>query len=148
MSKAIGIIIGALFVIGILGGPVVGLYFVSKDSLTALSYGGRAVGTVIDCTSIRVKGSPSSKYNRVPKVRLESGQVVRGTVDEIRFFYVCDDRVGSKVEVRFDLKNPKKAKLNSFHEMWFLTLVLFIINLIWYPAVFLGYSKKLKSKRR
>ncbi|MFT6068435.1 MAG: hypothetical protein ACJAT2_000202 [Bacteriovoracaceae bacterium] len=147
MSKTLGYIFGALFLLAFLVGPAAGLYFVSKDTIESLGYSGRAMGVIEGCTSIRVKGSNSVKYNRVPKVRLKSGQIVRGTVDEIRFLYVCDDRVGDEVEVRFDLKKPTNAKLNTFHEMWFLSIVLLIVNLIWYPACIIGYRKKLKSKR-
>jgi hypothetical protein len=144
MAKIIGYLIGTSFVLGLLLGPLVGFYFVSKDTFKALQYSGKTHGQVEECTSVRIASSSQTRYRRVPKVRLDSEKLVMGTVDEIPFFFVCDDQIGKRVEVVYDLKNPQEAKINTFLEMWFMPLLLFLVCVVWYPFVIKGLFKKIK----
>jgi hypothetical protein len=146
MANLIGSLIGGLFVLGLLLGPGVGLYLVSRDTIRAMQYEGKSQGIVESCTSIKTGSSSQTRYHRVPKVRLDSGQLILGTVDEVRFLWVCEDQVGRVVEVLYDRNNPKKAKLNTFLEMWFMPSLMLILCVIWYPLVIKGYLKKIRRK--
>lgn len=145
--KVLGYFIAGLFLAFILFGPAVGWYLVSKDTFSALTYEGSEEAVITDCTSIRNSGQRSS-YRRVPVVILNSGKRVPGSVDEIRFLWECDDRVGDSVEVIYDLQNPERAKINTFLEMWFLPVVLGIVCLIWYAAIMIGYMNKYRSNAK
>ncbi|MCK0154387.1 DUF3592 domain-containing protein [Alcanivorax sp. S6407] len=145
--KIIGYLIGAAFLSMILLGPAVGLYLVSKDTFAALSYTGTEQGEIVDCRSFRT-GGQNSRYSRVPVVQLGSDRTISGTVDEIRYFWECDDQIGTTVEVIYDIQNPSNAKINTFIEMWFLPIVIGAINLIWYSAVIAGYVRKYRNRGR
>lgn len=145
--RIIGGLIGGLLVLALFLGPALGLYYVSKDTLASLSYEGTEEAVITDCESIRLSGS-SPRYRRVPVAVTESGRRVRGTVDEVRFLWECDDQIGKPVEVTFDLQNASAATINSFHQMWFLPMVLATVCLVLYPAMIKGYVKKYRRWRQ
>lgn len=130
--------IGAFFLLG----PGIGLYFVSKGPIEALSYQGREVGVVEACRSKRIYAGNDVRYIRSPIVRLPDGRTVRGTVDEVRFFYPCDNLIGQKLSVRYDLNNPKKARINTFHQMWFGSLPIALVCLLLYGVLGAGFLWK------
>lgn len=142
MSKVIGYIIGVFFVLAVLVAPGFSLYLVSKDSLAALDYQIVKKGIIEKCHSPLVPGSSSRRRYNVPKVKLEDGSFVMGTVSYPKFIFTCKKAIGKKVEVLIDSNNNKK--INTFIEMWFLPSILFLICFIWYPICILGYAKKLK----
>lgn len=112
-----------------------------------MSYEGTEEAVITDCESIRLSGS-SPRYRRVPVAVTESGRRVRGTVDEVRFLWECDDQIGKPVEVTFDPQNASAATINSFHQMWFLPMVLATVCLVLYPAMIKGYVKKYRRWRQ
>lgn len=142
MGKIIGYIIFSLIGICFLLGPAVALYFISKGPIEALSYEGRAVGVVEDCRSKRIYAGNNSRYIRSPVVRLPDGQKVQGTIDEIRFLYRCDDLIGTELPVRYDLNNPKNARINTFHQMWFGVLPIGLVCFLLYSVLGMGFFKR------
>jgi hypothetical protein len=148
ISKILGYTIGSLFVIGLLFGPGLGLYLGSKDTLKAINYDGKTQGKVIKCQSIRISNSNKARYNRVPIVKTQSGSIVKGTIDEIKYIWPCDKQIGKIVEVLYNKEEPSQAKINTFLEMWFLPLLLFLICCIWYSALIIGYIKKYNKSAR
>ncbi len=145
--KIIGYLIGGAFLVITLLGPAIGLYLVSKDTVAAWRYSGTEQAQIIDCRSFRA-GGQNARYNRVPVVRRPSGKTLSGTVDEIRYFWECDNQIGTTVEVIYDTNNPDNAKINTFLEMWFLPIVIGAVNLIWYAAVIVGYSRKYRNRNQ
>lgn len=148
ISKIIGYGIGSLFVIGLLFGPGLGFYLGSKDTFKAIQYEGKTQGKIVKCQSIRISNSNKVRYNRVPVVETITGTIVKGTIDEIKYIWPCDKQIGKVVEVLYDKNKPTKAKINTFLEMWFMPLLLFIICCIWYSAVIIGYIKKYNRSAR
>lgn len=147
MAKFIGGFIGYLFVAMIVLGPGFGLYHASKETIKALAYSGRAEAEIVGCSTF-TDGRNSNgnlRYITVPHARMQSGQIVNGTVDEIRFIYRCKNQIGKKVNVLFDEDRPSQAKLNTFLEMWFLPLIIGVICLLVYSALIAGYLKKKKK---
>ena len=148
MAKAIGYLIGLSFVVGIIFGPALGLYWASKETFTALSYDKKETAIIENCRSIRSKGvgrRGSKRFKRVPVVTLQSGQKVIGKTGEVRFFWRCNDQVGKKVEVLYDEKTPTKAKINTFFEMWFSPIIMLLVCAVVYPALVMGYIKKFRK---
>jgi hypothetical protein len=143
----VGKLIGYLILLAFLGGPLFGLWYVSKEPIEFLGHDGRESGEVIRCSSKRLSGS-SSRYIKVPVVKRPSGQLVYGTVDEIRFISECDDLVGKTLPIIFDRNNPEKAKINTFLEMWFQPALMFLLCLVIYPASYMGHKKKKLKKSR
>lgn len=129
-----------IIVILIVGAPAIGFYFVSKDSFQALTFEGKAQGSIRECTSVR----SGTKRRRVPVVEYLSGLKVQGTVDEINYVFLCNDQIGKSVEVLYNTEKPEEAKINTFLEMWFLTSIFGIICLVWYPYAISYYIKKFK----
>lgn len=145
--KIIGYLIGGALLTLVFLGPGTGWYLASKDTFAALHYDGVEQAEIIDCTSIR-SGGQNSRYVRVPIVRRPSGKTLSGSVDEIRYFWECDDQIGTSVEVVYDIDHPDKAKLNTFIEMWFLPILIGVICLIWYSAIVIGYIKKYRHRKK
>lgn len=142
IAKAIGYLLAALVLLG----PLCGLYLVSQETFEFLQYSGRENGEVVRCSSKRLSGS-SSRYKKVPVVKRKDGSLVYGQVDEIRFIYECEDQIKKEVQLIFDEKNPKRVKINTFVEMWFLPIVMGLVCLILYPAFYLGYKNKKRKSR-
>ena len=134
MGKAIAYTIFALIGAFFLFGPLVGLYFASRDTLTALGYDGRESGVVTACRSTRVR-SNSGGYITAPVVQRASGGVVYGTVDEVRFVAPCEAVIGETVPVRFDLDRPQDAQIATFHQMWLQPLFLGLLCLLFYGVI-------------
>ncbi len=147
MSNLIVKTIGYLMIIGVLGGPLFGLYSVSHETIEFQQYSGRETGVVIKCYSKRISGS-SARYKKVPIVMRPDGDLIYGQVDEIRFFYECEDQINKEVELIYDENNYKRVKINTFLEMWFLPLVLGLVCLILFPSFYFGYKKKLKNVKK
>ncbi len=129
---------------GLLLGPLLGLILVSDHPFNTLSYQGITEGKIIDCTSIRSSGS-SGKYRRVPVVLFLENFKIRGSTDEVRWIYPCDQRIGDNVPVYYLLEDPSKAVIATFFDTWFYFSLLLACCLIWYPICFFGYRKKLKK---
>lgn len=129
---------------GLLFGPLVGLILVSKQPLEVISYKGVAEGKIIGCTSLRSSGS-HVKYRRVPVVLFHETIKIKGSTDEVRGIYQCDDRIGESVPVHFLPENPSKAVIATFFDTWFYFSLLLACCLIWYPVCFFGYQKKMKK---
>lgn len=146
MSKVLGYIIGAIFVLGVLTGPALGLYLVSKDSLVAMSFQTVKKGVIEKCHSTLIPGSSSKRRHNIPKVKIEDGSYLSGTVSYPKYIYTCHNSIGKEVEVLIDSGNTGKKKINTFIEMWFLPAILLGVCLVWYPICIIGYAKKLSSK--
>lgn len=152
MLKFLGKMIGIFFVLGLLLSPATVFYFTSRDSFRALLYEGRESAVIEKCVSISTKGSRKKRgshrrYKRVPEARTETGHIIQGTVDEIRFFMPCSDQVGRKVEVIYDLKKPGIAKINTLLEMWFFPMLYGVFCVIWYPLIIRGYFRKKRQNK-
>ena len=129
-----------IFVIFILA-PLVGFYYLSKESINSFYFDSIERGLVVSCKSKRQKGTSKSSYSKFLRVKRDSGSMLVGKFTEIKFFYRCKDQIGKRVEVKFDSTSPKNAIINTFHEVWLFPLLGFIFCLFWL-YVLLGPKRK------
>ena len=145
LSSLLGYFIGGVFVVLILFGPIgVTSYFVYNLSHALLNFE-PDTAEIVRCESNRLSGS-SARYKRVPVAVTQSGNTIKGSMDEVRWIYKCNDLIGKKVNVLIDPNNKNKGHINSFWQLWFMPILFLIISLIYYPAVIKAYIRKLKKR--
>lgn len=147
ISSIIGYLIGGVFVLLILFAPIgVTSYFVYNFANALLNYESDTA-QIIRCESKRLSGS-SARYKRVPVAITDSGNTIKGSMDEVRWVYKCNDLIGKKVKVLVDPNNKNKGHINSFWQLWFMPILFLIISLIYYPFIIKAYIKKLTKHKR
>jgi len=123
MSRISALLLGLAFV-------VAALYF-ARETHTLQRDGGRAIGTIVDeRTQRKLTVSPTStqfSVTHAPIVEFadKSGQTLRF---KSKLWSSGSAGVGEQVAVLYNKADPADARIDSFLENWFLTIVLGILG--------------------
>ncbi|HHH39447.1 MAG TPA: DUF3592 domain-containing protein [Sedimenticola sp.] len=107
-------------------------WYLYSDIQSVRNKGIKTVGVILRYER-RVHG-PASSHNQIMavpivKFRTESGQsvIVEGNVDNTSILQnLCQG--GDRVEIIYDPQNPQHAFINTFAELWFAPLLLWVIG--------------------
>jgi hypothetical protein len=122
---------------GLAGGAM--LLFVLKRFIGTLVFirsGHKTVGKVVGLANARTSDHHLT-YLPVFEFRTNDGQIIHytSTVASNPPPY----QIGATVELFFQTKNPRQAKINSFSELWLTTIVLLFISLVLFLFAFLAF---------
>ena len=141
MKKLLGYTLGSLIGLLILVGPAFGFYLASRSTVEALSFEGHTSGIVTGCHSTRPL-SNSSGYITTPMVERDGAPPVSGMTDEIRFLFECEELIGKELPIRYDTADPARARIDTFHEMWFLPSVLALVCTVFYGVIIITFLRR------
>ena len=93
---------------------------------TLINRGLRSTGTVIS----QVRDTSPVYYRHVVQFETEDGSYIK-----FKYLSTIYERVYATVNIRYDPRNPKRAKIDSWGQLWGLTLIYGLIG-----AIFIAIS--------
>ena len=150
MTKGKEYLIASIFSLVFVIMGIVMVYFAFKiyNNIHELrKYGIKTYGTIIRYE--RRRGTKTNDYSIVPIVKFKTVStdeefIIEGHMDNRKLFQnIC--KAGDEVEIIYDANNPNKAVINTFAELWFMPILLWIIgfSFIFFPpyTVYKEYKK-------
>jgi hypothetical protein len=146
MTGAKTIIGGVIFFL-VGAGVLVGDFFITTGTISFLNSSIKTDGSVVNIIHSRSSDSVNAMYTPEVSFTDASGQAITFTsnISSSSPSY----KIGDKVSVLYDKNNSQSARINTFFQLWFATIVMSIVGVIFFLiGLFIIIKKIISSNLR
>ena len=124
------IIIGGVIFFLVGAGVLVGDFFITTGTVSFLNSSTKTDGSIVNI--VQSRSSDSGNYMYAPEVSFidASGQTITFTSGVSSSY--SSYKVGDKVSVLYDKNNSRIARINTFFQLWFATIVMSVVGVIFF----------------